>query len=132
MTYNKELSFKKKVTQPKEVSSPLFVINPEGFINLLPTCNLTESLSKSPVLHLFLVNVKIFIVTSPLIIVFIIRGGSYWVMLILQFIRCLLPPNLMRMRKCRDHLQAIRGSGIYIHPSLCLSPSHLLYKEDFT
>ena len=45
------------------------------------------------------------------------------------------PPNSMEEKKCSDNLQATRGLDISIHPYPLkpgLSPSHLLYKEDFT
>ena len=50
---------------------------------------------------------------SPLLIFFVWREGSHWVLAALPFIRGLWPPNSMRMKKCRSYLQATRGFGIF-------------------
>ena len=47
----------------------------------------------------------------------------------------MIPQNSMDERICRGHLQATRGLDVSIHPSPLepgLSPSHLLYMENFT
>ena len=64
------------------------------------------------------------------------REGSHWVLSNLRSLGTMASPNYMGLGKCRGHLQAPWGFGVFpfIPPSLrsVQSPFYLHYPDDFT
>ena len=61
------------------------------------------------VLRLYPEYLRILMVTSPLLIILADREESYWVLVLYHTYGTMTPPNSMKVRKCRCHLQANRG-----------------------
>ena len=121
---NKESSLNGSITYRKFRAPPAIV----SFICLPPWCSLSESPSRSSVLLLY-PGCKKLRVTSPLLIVLIIREGSHWVLSTLLFILGLRLHSIQWEWGNVGSSTSYSGFGHPINPfplDLCLSSSHLL------
>ena len=109
-------------SQPKKVSL------------VLPYCSQSESPSRSSVLRLYPGYLGILRITSTLFILFFGIEGSYRVLATLPFIQGIWENSIQwewnNVGVTYKLLKGLEYSNLSLLTGSCLSPSHLLYRED--